>query len=45
MAQAGRSQSVVVMRYGLNALNVISGVKKKKLRTLWGSLPPGVRIV
>jgi len=35
---------VVVMRYGLNALNVISGVKKK-LRDLSGSLPPGVEIV
>ena len=35
---------VVVMRYGLNALNVISGVKKK-LRDISGSLPPGVEIV
>src|SRR6202163_5094884 len=32
------------MRYGLNALNVISGVKKK-LRDISGSLPPGVEIV
>src|SRR4029077_14646807 len=35
---------IVVMRYGLNALNVISGVKKK-LRDISGSLPPGVEIV
>src|SRR5271154_4907790 len=35
---------VVVMRYGLNALNVISGVKKK-LQDISGSLPPGVEIV
>ncbi len=35
---------VVVMRYGLNALNVISGVKQK-LRDISGSLPPGVEIV
>jgi copper/silver efflux system protein len=32
------------MRYGLNALNVISGVKKK-LAEIAGSLPPGVEIV
>src|SRR5205807_3279092 len=32
---------IVVMRYGLNALNVISGVKKK-LAEIKGSLPPGV---
>ena len=32
---------IVVMRYGLNALNVISGVKKK-LAEISGSLPPGV---
>ncbi len=32
------------MRYGLNALNVISGVKKK-LAEISGSLPPGVEIV
>src|SRR3981081_3725224 len=35
---------IVVMRYGLNALNVISGVKKK-LAEIKGSLPPGVEIV
>ena len=35
---------IVVMRYGLNALNVISGVKKK-LAEIAGSLPPGVEIV
>ena len=35
---------IVVMRYGLNALNVISGVKKK-LTEISGSLPPGVEIV
>ncbi|MDE3198295.1 MAG: efflux RND transporter permease subunit, partial [Acidobacteriota bacterium] len=35
---------IVVMRYGLNALNVISGVKQK-LRDISGSLPPGVEIV
>jgi Cu(I)/Ag(I) efflux system membrane protein CusA/SilA len=35
---------VVVMRYGLNALNVISGIKQK-LRDISGSLPPGVEIV
>ena len=35
---------IVVMRYGLNALNVISGVKRK-LRDISGSLPPGVEIV
>ena len=35
---------IVVMRYGLNALNVISGVKKK-LAEISGSLPPGVEIV
>jgi Cu(I)/Ag(I) efflux system membrane protein CusA/SilA len=32
---------IVVMRYGLNALNVIAGVKKK-LAEISGSLPPGV---
>src|ERR1051326_3113297 len=32
------------MRYGLNALNVIAGVKKK-LDEISGSLPPGVEIV
>ncbi|MEO8051903.1 MAG: CusA/CzcA family heavy metal efflux RND transporter [Acidobacteriota bacterium] len=35
---------IVVMRYGLNALNVISGVKQK-LAEISGSLPPGVEIV
>jgi copper/silver efflux system protein len=34
---------IVVMRYGLNALNVINGVKKK-LAEIKGSLPPGVEI-
>ena len=35
---------IVVMRYGLNALNVISGVKQK-LVEISGSLPAGVEIV
>lgn len=35
---------IVVMRYGLNALNVINGVKRK-LAELEPSLPPGVHIV
>src|SRR5437763_10698352 len=35
---------IVVMRYGLNALNVIDGVKKK-LEEIKPSLPPGVEIV
>jgi copper/silver efflux system protein len=35
---------IVVMRYGLNALTVIDGVKKK-LAKIKGSLPPGVDIV
>src|SRR5579872_6178996 len=35
---------IVVMRYGLNALNVISAVKRK-LSDISGSLPPGVEIV
>ena len=35
---------IVVMRYGMNALNVISGVKQK-LAQISGSLPPGVEIV
>ncbi|HEX4425934.1 MAG TPA: efflux RND transporter permease subunit [Terriglobales bacterium] len=35
---------IVVMRYGLNALSVIDGVKKK-LAEIKGSLPPGVEIV
>src|SRR5205814_9689270 len=35
---------IVVMRYGLNALNVIEGVKKK-LAQIKPSLPPGVEVV
>jgi copper/silver efflux system protein len=35
---------IVIMRDGLNALNVISGVKKK-LAEISGSLPPGVEVV
>ena len=35
---------IVVMRYGMNALNVISGVKQK-LAQISGSLPPGVEVV
>src|SRR5207302_494360 len=35
---------IVVMRYGLNALNVINGVKKK-LEEIRPSLPPGVEVV
>src|SRR5437016_7831296 len=35
---------IVVMRYGLNAFNVIDGVKKK-LVEIKGSLPPGVEVV
>ena len=35
---------IVVMRYGLNALDVINGVKKK-LAEIKGSLPPGVEVV
>ena len=35
---------IVVMRYGMNALTVISGVKQK-LREISGSLPAGVEIV
>ncbi|HET6841257.1 MAG TPA: CusA/CzcA family heavy metal efflux RND transporter [Candidatus Angelobacter sp.] len=35
---------IVVMRYGLNALNVINGIKKK-LAEIKGSLPPGVEVV
>jgi copper/silver efflux system protein len=35
---------IVVMRYGLNALTVIDGVKKK-LAEIKGSLPPGVEVV
>ena len=35
---------IVVMRYGMNALNVITGVKQK-LRDISGSLPAGVEVV
>src|SRR6202051_4292659 len=35
---------IVVMRYGMNALNVINGVKKK-LAEIKGSLPPGVEVI
>src|SRR5437667_454304 len=35
---------IVVMRYGLNALNVIDGIKKK-LAEIKPSLPPGVEVV
>lgn len=35
---------IVVMRYGLNALTVINGVKKK-LEEIKSSLPPGVEVV
>src|SRR5580693_8325915 len=35
---------IVVMRYGLNALNLIDGVKKK-LAEIKGTLPPGVDVV
>ena len=35
---------IVVMRYGLNALDVINGVKAK-LRQIAPSLPPGVEVV
>jgi Cu(I)/Ag(I) efflux system membrane protein CusA/SilA len=35
---------IVVMRYGLNALNVIDGVKKK-LAEIKPSLPPGIEVV
>jgi Cu(I)/Ag(I) efflux system membrane protein CusA/SilA len=35
---------IVVMRYGLNALTVIDGVKKK-LEEIKGSLPPGIEVV
>ena len=35
---------IVVMRYGLNALNVIDGVKKK-LDAIKPSLPPGIEVV
>jgi Cu(I)/Ag(I) efflux system membrane protein CusA/SilA len=43
----GRGETVggiVVMRYGMNALNVINGVKQR-FRELGPSLPPGVEIV
>ncbi len=35
---------IIVMRYGMNALNVIDGVKKK-LTEIKPSLPPGVEII
>jgi copper/silver efflux system protein len=35
---------IVIMRYGMNALDVISGVKAK-LREIAPSLPPGVEII
>src|SRR3982075_335771 len=35
---------IVVMRYGLNAMNVINGVKKK-LAEIKSSLPPGVEVI
>jgi multidrug efflux pump subunit AcrB len=35
---------IVVMRYGLNALNVTDGVMRK-LAEIKGSLPPGVEVV
>jgi len=35
---------IVVMRYGLNALTVIDGIKSK-LKEIKGSLPPGVDVV
>src|SRR5215470_15479416 len=35
---------IVVMRYGLNALNVINGVKKK-LAEIQATLPPGIEVV
>src|SRR5438477_7633192 len=35
---------IVLMRYGLNALNVIDGVKKKLVQ-IKPSLPPGVEVV
>jgi Cu(I)/Ag(I) efflux system membrane protein CusA/SilA len=35
---------IVIMRYGLNALNVINGVKKK-LADVQSTLPPGVEVV
>lgn len=35
---------IVVMRYGMNALDVINGVKKK-LQEIKSSLPPGISVV
>ena len=35
---------IIVMRYGMNALNVINGVKKR-LAEIKPALPPGVEIV
>lgn len=35
---------IVVMRYGLNALNVIDGIKRK-LQKIQASLPPGVEVI
>ena len=35
---------IVVMRYGMNALNVIDGIKRK-IEQVKGALPPGVEIV
>ncbi len=35
---------IVVMRYGMNALNVINGIKQK-IKQVKGSLPPGVEII
>src|SRR5215475_9507846 len=35
---------IVIMRYGLNALNVINGIKRK-LAEVQSTLPPGVEIV
>jgi Cu(I)/Ag(I) efflux system membrane protein CusA/SilA len=37
-------RSIVVMRYGQNALNVINGIKAK-IAEIKKSLPPGVEIV
>src|ERR1700747_2916671 len=42
--EGGPVGGIIVMRYGLNALNVIDGVKKK-LTEIKQSLPPGVEIV
>jgi Cu(I)/Ag(I) efflux system membrane protein CusA/SilA len=42
--QGETAGGIVVMRFGMNALNVISGVKQK-LSQISGSLPPGVEIV